>query len=41
VEREAEGVVDRQCAQGRFCAAAELATHLPVTIISNAVGLPE
>jgi cytochrome P450 len=41
VEREAEGVVDRLCARGRFCAAAELATHLPVTIVSNAVGLPE
>src|SRR6516165_12500717 len=41
VEREAQGVVDRLCARGRFCAAAELATHLPVTIVSNAVGLPE
>jgi cytochrome P450 len=41
VEREAEGVVDRLCAKGRFCAAAELATYLPVTIVSSAVGLPE
>jgi cytochrome P450 len=41
VAREAEGVVDRLCASGRFCAAAELATYLPVTIVSNAVGLPE
>src|SRR5215472_9404345 len=41
VEREAEAVVDRLCAQGRLCAAAELATHIPVTIVSNAVGLPE
>jgi cytochrome P450 len=41
VEREAEGVVDRLCAKGRFCAAGELATYLPVTIVSNAVGLPE
>jgi len=41
VEREAEGVVDRLCAKGRFCATAELATYLPVTIVSNAVGLPE
>jgi cytochrome P450 len=41
VAREAEGVVDRLCATGRFCAAAELATYLPVTIVSNAVGLPE
>jgi cytochrome P450 len=41
VEREAAGVVDRLCAKGRFCAAGELATYLPVTIVSNAVGLPE
>lgn len=41
VEREAAAVVDRLCAKGRFCATAELATHLPVTIVSNAVGLPE
>src|SRR5262249_60858695 len=36
VEREAEGVVERLCAKGRFCATAELATYLPVTIVSNA-----
>jgi cytochrome P450 len=41
VAREAEAVVDRLCAKGRFCATGELATHLPVTIVSNAVGLPE
>jgi cytochrome P450 len=41
VEREAEVVVDRLCASGRFCATAELAAHLPVTIVSNAIGLPE
>jgi len=41
VEREAEAVVDRLCARGRFCATGELATYLPVTIVSNAVGLPE
>jgi cytochrome P450 len=41
VEREAEEVVDRLCAKGRFCAAGELATYLQVTIVSNAVGLPE
>jgi cytochrome P450 len=41
VEREAEAVVDRLCGKGRFCATAELATHLPVTIVSNAIGLPE
>jgi cytochrome P450 len=41
VEREAATVVDRLCAKGRFCATAELATHLPVTIVSSAIGLPE
>jgi cytochrome P450 len=41
VQREAEALVDRLCAKGKFCAAAELATYLPVTIVSNAVGLPE
>jgi len=41
VEREAAAVVGRLCAKGRFCATAELATYLPVTIVSNAVGLPE
>jgi cytochrome P450 len=40
VEREAEGIVDRLCAREQFCAAGELATYLPVTIVSNAVGLP-
>jgi cytochrome P450 len=41
VEREAEAVVDRLCDRGRFCATGELATYLPVTIVSNAIGLPE
>jgi len=41
VEREAEALVDRLCAKGRFCATAELATYLSVTIVSNAVGLQE
>ena len=41
VEREGEAVVDRLCAKGRFCATAELAAHLPVTIVSGAIGLPE
>jgi cytochrome P450 len=41
VQREAEAVVDRLCARGRFCATGELATYLPVTMVSNAVGLPE
>src|SRR3982074_10248 len=41
LEREAEAIVGRLCDRGRFCATAELATHLPVTIVSKAVGLPE
>jgi cytochrome P450 len=41
VELEANAVVDRLYARGRFCATAELAAHLPITIVSNAVGLPE
>jgi cytochrome P450 len=41
VEREAGAVVERLCAKGRFCATADLATHLPVTIVSSAIGLPE
>jgi cytochrome P450 len=41
VEREAEAIVDRLCARGGFCATRELATYLPVTIVSRAVGLPE
>jgi cytochrome P450 len=41
VEREAEAIVEQLCARGRFCATAELATHLPLTIVSRAVGLPE
>lgn len=41
VEREAEVIVDLLFAKGKFCAVSELATHLPLTIVSNAVGLPE
>jgi cytochrome P450 len=41
VTREAEAIVDRLVAKKRFCAAGELGTHLPLTIVSNAVGLPE
>jgi cytochrome P450 len=41
VEREAGAVVDRLSGKGRFCATRELATHLPVTIVSSAIGLPE
>jgi hypothetical protein len=41
VEREAESVVDRLCVRKRFCATEELATHLPVTIVSHAIGRPQ
>jgi len=41
ITREAERVVDRVVAQGSFDAAAELAHHLPLAIVSNLVGLPE
>jgi cytochrome P450 len=41
VTQEAESVVSRLFAKRRFCAAGELGTHLPLTIVSNAVGLPE
>ena len=41
VEREAEAVVERLWAKRRFCATAELASYLPVAIVSRAVGLPE
>jgi cytochrome P450 len=39
--REAERVVDRVVAQGSFDAAADLAQHLPLAIVSNLIGLPE
>jgi cytochrome P450 len=41
VEREAVSVVERLCTKGRFCATGDLAIHLPVTIVSSAIGLPE
>jgi cytochrome P450 len=41
VEQEAEAVVGRLCGKGRFCATEELATHLPITIVSDAIGLPK
>jgi cytochrome P450 len=41
LEHEAEAIVERLCGKGRFCATRELATHLPVTIVSSAIGLPE
>lgn len=41
VSAEAKGLIDRLLAQGSFDAATELAQHLPVTIVSDLVGLPE
>lgn len=41
ITAEAESVVDRMVAQGTFDAASELANHLPVTVVSNLIGLPE
>ena len=41
ITREADRVVDRVVGQGSFDAAAELAHHLPLAIVSNLVGLPE
>ena len=37
----AEELVERLCASGRFDAATDLAQHLPMTIVSHMVGLPE
>lgn len=41
IRAEARGLVDRLTARGSFDAAGDLAHHLPVTIVSNLVGLPE
>jgi cytochrome P450 len=41
IEAEAERLAARLCASGRFDAAADLAQHLPMTVISHLVGLPE
>ena len=38
---EAETLVDRLAAEGTFDAATDLANHLPVTVVSNLIGLPE
>ena len=38
---EAEQLVERLVAKGTFDAATELAHHLPITIVSKLVGLPE
>ena len=41
IDREAEYIVERLVSERTFCAAHQLATHLPLAIVSNAVGLPE
>jgi cytochrome P450 len=41
ITTEAETLVERLVAKGRFDAATELAPHLPVSIVSDLVGLPE
>lgn len=41
VNDEAEALVERLCAQKTFDAATDLAQHLPVSIVSELVGLPE
>jgi cytochrome P450 len=41
ITAEAEGVVEKLVAKGTFDAATELAQHLPVSVVSNLVGLPE
>jgi cytochrome P450 len=38
---EADVIVDRLVAQGSFDAATELAEHLPLTVVSELVGLPD
>jgi cytochrome P450 len=40
IEREAEALIDALAARGRFDAMADLATHLPLTIVTDLVGLP-
>ena len=41
IESEADALVDRLVERGRFDAVSELAHHLPVTIVSELVGIPE
>jgi cytochrome P450 len=41
VEREANALVDRLIERGRFDAVTDFAQYLPITIVSNLVGLPE
>lgn len=41
ISSEAEGLIERLVEKGRFDAATELAQYLPVTIVSDLVGLPD
>jgi cytochrome P450 len=41
IERESEFIVQKLFDKKEFCAAGELAIYLPLTIVSNAVGVPE
>ena len=41
VQSEADALIERLVARGGFDAMADLARHLPVTIVSDLVGLPE
>lgn len=41
ITAEAKDMVEKLVAKGTFDAATELAHHLPVTVVSNMVGLPE
>ena len=41
IENEANELVDRLLAQGTFDAVSEFAQHLPLTIVSQLVGIPE
>ena len=41
IRAEAEAVVEKLVGQGTFDAVTDLANHLPVTVVSNLVGLPE
>lgn len=41
ITNEAEGLIERLMVRKRFDAATDLAHHLPVTIVSDLVGLPE
>ncbi|HSS23071.1 MAG TPA: cytochrome P450 [Mycobacterium sp.] len=41
ITAEAEDVVQKLVARGTFDAATELANHLPVTVVSSLIGLPE